>query len=51
VLANMLARLLGKWRGKLVCDDYSAYKTGFELGITEIGSIAHARRKFLETVS
>ncbi|GLZ19025.1 hypothetical protein Bpla01_25550 [Burkholderia plantarii] len=37
---------LGKWRGKLVCDDYSAYKAGFELGITEIGCIAHARRKF-----
>jgi len=39
---------LGKWRGKLVCDDYSAYKKGFELGITEIGCAAHARRKFFE---
>ncbi len=39
---------LGQWRGKLVCDDYSAYKAGFELGITEIGCIAHARRKFFE---
>ncbi|OJB53998.1 IS66 family transposase, partial [Burkholderia ubonensis] len=39
---------LGKWRGKLVCDDYSAYKAGFELGITEIGCMAHARRKFFE---
>jgi transposase len=39
---------LGKWRGKLVCDDYSAYKAGFELGITEIGCVAHARRKFFE---
>lgn len=39
---------LGKWRGKLVCDDYSAYKAGFELGITEIGCAAHARRKFFE---
>ncbi|KML38471.1 transposase [Burkholderia cepacia] len=39
---------LGEWRGKLVCDDYSAYKAGFELGITEIGCMAHARRKFFE---
>ena len=39
---------LGQWRGKLVCDDYSAYKAGFELGITEIGCMAHARRKFFE---
>lgn len=39
---------LGKWRGKLVCDDYSAYKGRFELGITEIGCMAHARRKFFE---
>ncbi|WP_176324643.1 IS66 family transposase, partial [Burkholderia vietnamiensis] len=39
---------LGRWRGKLVCDDYSAYKAGFELGITEIGCMAHARRKFFD---
>ncbi|VVE84619.1 transposase [Pandoraea sputorum] len=39
---------LGKWRGKPVCDDYSAYKAGFELGITEIRCMAHARRKFFE---
>jgi transposase len=39
---------LGEWRGKLVCDDYSAYKAGFALGITEIGCAAHARRKFFE---
>jgi hypothetical protein len=39
---------LGKWRSKLMCDDYSAYKAGFELGITEIGCAAHARRKFFE---
>lgn len=39
---------LGKWRSKLVCDDYSAYKAGFEQGITEIGCAAHARRKFFE---
>jgi transposase len=37
---------LGDWRGKLVCDDYSGYKGLFENGITEIGCLAHARRKF-----
>jgi transposase len=37
---------LGSWRGKLVCDDYSGYKALFELGVTEIGCSAHARRKF-----
>jgi transposase len=39
---------LGDWRGKLVCDDHKGYKAGFELGITEIGCLAHARRKFFE---
>ncbi|MDR5776535.1 MULTISPECIES: IS66 family transposase [unclassified Caballeronia] len=39
---------LGDWRGKLVVDDYSGYKAGFKLGITEIGCMAHARRKFFD---
>ena len=37
---------LGSWSGKLVCDDYSGYKALFEHGVTEIGCMAHARRKF-----
>ena len=37
---------LGEWHGKLVCDDYAGYKAGFGNGITEIGCLAHARRKF-----
>ncbi|CUR45441.1 transposase IS66 [Alcanivorax sp. PN-3] len=37
---------LGDWHGKLVCDDYAGYKAGFGEGITEIGCLAHARRKF-----
>lgn len=37
---------LGHWSGKLVCDDYSGYKALFERGVTEIGCMAHARRKF-----
>ena len=32
----------------LVCDDYSAYKTGFGNAITEIGCIAHALRKLYD---
>ena len=39
---------LGDWQGKLVCDDYSGYKAGFNKGITEIGCMAHARRKFYD---
>ena len=39
---------LGPWRGKLVCDDYSAYKHLFTLGVTEAGCLAHARRKFFD---
>ena len=39
---------LGDWQGKLVCDDYSGYKAGFGNGITEIGCMAHARRKFFD---
>lgn len=36
------------WQGKLVCDDFSGYKACFELGVTEVGCMAHARRKFHE---
>ena len=36
------------WRGKLVCDDFSAYKALFTKGVTEAGCLAHARRKFHE---
>ncbi|PLX60034.1 IS66 family transposase [Sedimenticola selenatireducens] len=39
---------LGAWRGQLVCDDYAGYKAGFGNGITEIGCLAHARRKFYD---
>ena len=39
---------LGDWKGKLVCDDYGGYKASFALGVTKIGCMAHARRKFYE---
>ncbi|WP_226662950.1 IS66 family transposase [Microbulbifer aggregans] len=41
-------RFLEGRQGKLVCDDYSGYKAGFTNGITEIGCMAHARRKFYD---
>jgi transposase len=37
---------LAGWAGKLVCDDYSGYKALFSAGVTEVGCLAHARRKF-----
>jgi transposase len=36
------------WKGKLVTDDFSGYKACFELGVTEVGCMAHSRRKFHE---
>ena len=36
------------WQGKLVTDDFSGYKACFGLGVTEVGCMAHARRKFHE---
>ena len=36
------------WQGKLVTDDFSGYKACFDLGVTEAGCMAHARRKFHE---
>ena len=38
----------GDWAGSLVCDDYSGYKACFTQGITEVGCMAHARRKFFD---
>jgi hypothetical protein len=39
---------LGQWNGKLVCDDFAGYKASLQQGITEIGYMAHARRKFFD---
>jgi transposase len=39
-------QFLEGWAGKLVCDDYSGYKGLFADGVTEVGCLAHARRKF-----
>ena len=40
---------LHQWRGHLMVDDYAGYKQLFEHGaITELGCLAHARRKFFD---
>lgn len=39
---------LGDWRGSLVCDDFSGYKQLMGQGVTEVGCLAHARRKFFD---
>ena len=36
------------WKGSLMVDDYSGYKALFKDGITELGCLAHARRKFFD---
>ncbi len=38
---RLVRNFLQDWRGKLVCDDFGGYKASFELGVTEIGCIAH----------
>jgi transposase len=39
---------LGDWKGSLICDDYAGYKQSIACGITEVGCLAHARRKFFD---
>ena len=39
---------LNGFKGKLVCDGYNGYKSLFGRGVTEVGCMAHARRKFHE---
>ena len=39
---------LGNWRGSLVCDDFAGYKQLLVHGVTEVGCLAHARRKFFD---
>jgi len=41
-------QFLGEWRGSLVTDDFSGYKATFHAGVTEVGCMAHARRKFFD---
>jgi hypothetical protein len=39
---------LGDWKGSLICDDYAGYKQSIAGGVTEVGCLAHARRKFFD---
>lgn len=39
---------LGDWRGSLMVDDFAGYKALFTQGVTELGCLAHARRKFFD---
>ncbi len=39
---------LADWRGQLMVDDFSGYKALFTNGVTELGCMAHARRKFFD---
>lgn len=39
---------LGDWRGHLMVDDFSGYKALFANGVTELGCLAHARRKYFD---
>lgn len=41
-------RFLGHWKGSLICDDFSGYKALIASGVTEVGCLAHARRKFFD---
>lgn len=41
-------RFLMGWRGQLVCDDFKGYNALFASGVTEVGCLAHARRKFYD---
>ncbi len=39
---------LAHWKGALMVDDFSGYKVLFAQGVTELGCLAHARRKFFD---
>ncbi len=39
---------LGDWKGLLMVDDYGGYKALFREGVTELGCLAHCRRKFFD---
>ena len=39
---------LAGWQGHLMVDDFSGYKALFTEAVTELGCVAHARRKFFD---
>ena len=41
-------RFLKGWEGPLMIDDFGGYKALFANGVTELGCLAHARRKYFD---
>lgn len=39
---------LAGWKGALMVDDYAGYEALFRDGVTELGCMVHARRKFMD---
>ena len=39
---------LSEWRGSLMVDGFGGYKAIFTQGVTELGCLAHARRKYFD---
>ena len=39
---------LSGWQGHLMVDDFGGYKVIFTQGVTELGCLAHARRKYFD---
>lgn len=39
---------LSGWQGSLMVDDFGGYKALFTQGVTELGCLAHARRKYFD---
>lgn len=39
---------LSEWQGHLMVDDFGGYKALFTQGVTELGCLAHARRKYFD---
>jgi transposase len=39
---------LADWKGSLMVDDFGGYKALFTQGVTELGCLAHARRKYFD---
>ncbi len=39
---------LAEWKGSLMVDDFGGYKASFSQGVTELGCLAHARRKYFD---
>jgi hypothetical protein len=44
----MHGRSLANGVAAWVCDDFAGYKASFTQGVTEVGCLAHARRKFFD---